>query len=115
MRNSIDIEIDYIILSSIAKFGYKALPKNYSFLNRYAFKGMYIEMVSRNMEGLSIAYLDAAIRKEARDALASVDNNDLSELLLLKERDGSQTIKTLLDNNPYCWKTFLCEMRKIKK
>ena len=100
----IEQEKEYIILLSIARYGYAAIPQDYNFLSRHAMLNIYYEILKSYTSGMSVEHLDRAVRQHAALQLGGM--NDIGALCAYR--------KGLLGNNTYYWKVLLNEIKKRK-
>lgn len=107
--NKLDIEKEYIIMCSIARFGYDAMPQDYAFLSRHSLLQFYYEMLNRKTTGRPTKDLDNLIKSEVE---AAITECDLSHLRAYRKQHGNKETKLLFSNNDYYWKTFLVEIKK---
>lgn len=107
--NRLDIEKEYIIVKSIIKYGYDAMPQDYGFLSRHSLLQFYYEILNRRTSGRDTADVENLIKKELEKALPSCD---LSHLKAYKQTHGNKDTKLLFSNNELYWKTFLVEIKK---
>ncbi|NDV83443.1 hypothetical protein [Bacteroides sp. 51] len=112
MESQIRIETDYIILKSIAKYGYPAMPLNYDFLDRYSLKALYIEIVKNRTLDRVTEHLEKAAKSQAEIFLSS--GCDLAIFKKCRKDQGDQTVKKILGNRLY-WKVFLNILKTEQK
>lgn len=106
----LDQEKDYIILLAIAINGYSAMPQDYSFLNRYALKNLYFEILINSTSRRDIRHLEKAAMSQARMFLPA--SCDFQALRTYKEVYGNKGARALLGENPTYWKVFQNVLRK---
>lgn len=106
------IEKEYIILRSISRHGYAAMPQDYDFLTRHSMLNIYLEIVKSSSAGLSIANWEKAVKQHAADLL-STRSLYPDTLRAYKLSHGTKDTKAFLDNNDCYWKTLLNELKKI--
>lgn len=105
------IEKEYIILRSISRYGYAAIPQNYDFLTKYSMLNIYLEIVKSSTAGLNIANWEKALKQHAAD-LVSTRSLSFGALRTYKSSHGAKDTKILLDNNDCYWKTLLNELKR---
>lgn len=108
----IEQEKEYIILLSIARYGYAAIPQDYNFLSRHAMLNIYYEILKSYTSGMSVEHLDRAVRQHAALQLGGM--NDIGALCAYRKAKGNKETKRLLGNNTYYWKVLLNEIKKKK-
>ena len=108
----IEKEKDNIILQSIVKYGFEAIPQDYVFLNRYSMFNIYIEIVNSSTSGRSTKHLEGAVKKHA--ALQLSDDCKFTAFRAYRETHGAKETKDLLNNNSFYWKTLLNILKKNK-
>lgn len=106
----IEQEKEYIILLSIARYGYAAIPQDYNFLSRHAMLNIYYEILKSYTSGMSVEHLDRAVRQHAALQLGGM--NDIGALCAYRKAKGNKETKRLLGNNTYYWKVLLNEIKK---
>ena len=106
----IEQEKEYIILLSIARYGYAAIPQDYNFLSRHAMLNIYYEILNSYTSGRSIKHLDKAVKQHA--ALQIGREDDIGALCEYRKSKGNKETKRLLGNNTYYWKVLLNEIKK---
>lgn len=70
----IEQEKEYIILLSIARYGYAAIPQDYNFLSRHAMLNIYYEILKSYTSGMSVEHLDRAVRQHAALQLGGMND-----------------------------------------
>lgn len=104
-------EKEKIILLSIARYGYVAMPQNYGFLRRHSWLNIFLEIVNRSTKGDDISLLEKSIKCDAIKKAAAIQS-DFSSLKEYKTELGNKNTKRFLNDNDYYWKTFLSELKK---
>ncbi len=84
----IEQEKEYIILLSIARYGYAAIPQDYNFLSRHAMLNIYYEILKSYTSGMSVEHLDRAVRQHAALQLGGM--NDIGALCAYRKAKGKQ-------------------------
>jgi len=105
-------EKEYIMLLSIARYGYIAMPLDYAFLSRYSLIQIYFQILDGRASGLNTKPFEDAVKVHVGNLLSAVD---LSELRAYKAAYGNKKTKELLGNNDFYWKVLLSELKKGKK
>lgn len=108
----IEQEKEYIILLSIAHYGYAAIPQDYKFLSRHAMLNIYYEILKSYTSGMSIEHLDKAVKRHAALQIGRMD--DIDALCAYRKAKGNKETKRLLGDNIYYWKVLLNEIKKRK-
>lgn len=108
--DKIEQEKDYIILLSISRYGYAAMPQNYNFLSRHTMLDIYYAILKSYTAGVDIKHLDIAVKQQA--ALQLKTDIDIDALREYKLSHGNKETKKLLDNNIFYWKVLLSELKK---
>lgn len=98
-------EKEKLILLSITRYGYLAMPQDYSFLRRHSLLNIYLEIVDRSMKGGDIRLLEKTAKNDASLHAASIQS-DFSCLKEYKLSAGNKLTKLFLDGNNYYWRTF---------
>lgn len=106
----IEQEKEYIILLSIARYGYAAIPQDYNFLSRHAMLNIYYEILKSYTSGMNVEHLDRAVKQHAALQLGGM--NDIGALCAYRKAKGNKETKRLLGNNTYYWKVLLNEIKK---
>lgn len=102
-------EKDYIMLLSIARYGYIAMPLDYAFLSRYSLMKIYFQILDGRAAGLNTKPFENAVKMHAVNQLPAVD---LSALRAYRADHGNKKTKELLGNNGFYWKVLLSELKK---
>lgn len=102
-------EKDYIMLLSIARYGYVAMPLDYAFLSRYSLIQVYFQILDGRAAGLNTKPFEDAVKVHAGNQLPVVD---LSALRAYRADHGNKKTKELLGNNGFYWKVLLSELKK---
>lgn len=105
----IDKEKEYIILLSISRYGYEAMPQDYVFLSRYSMLNIYFEIVKSKTIGRDIKHLEQAAKHQAAIQLTDAGVDTLREY---KSAHGNKETKRLLNDSTYYWKSLLRELKK---
>ena len=84
----IEQEKEYIILLSIARYGYAAIPQDYNFLSRHAMLNIYYEILKSYTSGMSVEHLDRAVRQHAALQLGGM--NDIGALCAYRKAKGNK-------------------------
>jgi hypothetical protein len=111
-ERQIEQEKDYIILKSIARFGYLAIPMNYDFLERYSLKNLYIDIVNGKTSMRPTIHLEIAAKSQAAISISSSICN-LSAFREYREKFGDRKTRELLGDKIY-WKEFLNLLRHLR-
>lgn len=106
----IEQEKDYIILSSIAMNGFKAMPQDYAFLKRYSLLNIYYEIVLSATAGMPTALLEGVIKDRANSHID--EGCRYGAITEYKESNGVKETKAFLGNNPLYWRTLLKKLKK---
>lgn len=104
-------EKEKIILLSITRYGYLAMPQDYNFLRRHSLLNIYFEIIDRSTAGGDIRLLEKSVKNDATIQAAAIES-DYSFLKEYKTVCGNKEVKQYLDNNNLYWKTFLSELKK---
>ncbi|MEG0580230.1 MAG: hypothetical protein RR490_09980 [Niameybacter sp.] len=104
----IEVEKEYIMLLSISKYGYDAMPQDYTFLSRYSMLNMYLEIVKSKTFSRDIKHIEQAVKQQAKIQLTDMNVDALREY---KSKNGNKETKRYLNNNEYYWKALLRELR----
>jgi hypothetical protein len=111
MMQQMNKEKEKLILLSITKYGYLAMPQDYKFLRRHSLLNIYLEIVNRSMSGGDTRLLEKTAKSDASLHAASIQS-DFSCLEEYKLSVGNKQAKLFLDGNNYYWRTFLSELKK---
>lgn len=110
---TIDQEKEYIILLSIARYGYSAMPQNFKFLSRYSMQNLYFDLVNGVSKGINTKPWEDAVKEHASNLLPV--ESDVENLRKYKLSHGNKETKKLLDGNTLYWKVLLSELKKQRK
>lgn len=102
-------EIDYIILLSISRNGFPAMPQDYLFLRRYGLLNLYYEILHRRTNDMNYDSIEKSVKQEALRFLHPVT---LFSLRAYRKQHGISPTKALFSNNVCCYRTLLSELRK---
>ena len=104
-------EKEKIILLSMARYGYAAMPQDYNFLRHHSLLNIYLEIVDRSIKGGDIRLLEKSVKSDASLHAASIQS-DFACLKEYKLSAGNKQAKLFLDDNNFYWRTFLSELKK---
>lgn len=101
-------EIEYIMLVSITRCGFEAMPQDYVFLKQYSLLSSYIEIMNARTSRRPTKHFEGAAKVQARESAILLD--DASSIVALREyfeANGRKATKLLLSNNILYWNSFL--------
>ncbi len=101
-------EIEYIMLVSIARSGFEAMPQDYAFLKRYSLLSFYIEIINARTERRPAKHFEGAAKAQAAESAALLDGASfIVDLRAYFEAKGRKATKEILGNNVLYWNSFL--------
>lgn len=114
--NSMEQEMDYIILECIIRSGYPAMPMNYTFLKRYSLLNNYYGIVDNITAGSNYKHLEEAAKQQAKIQQAKISLSGVGELKTLRafmDANGIDKTKELFRGNKTYWRSFCQFIKKM--